>query len=83
MLHQVDGKLVTSDPDVYAVGDIAAFPLSKYNTVTRQEHVANARGTGMHAISHILAPGEIEDYYYLPFFYSRVFNLSWQVRIWP
>jgi monodehydroascorbate reductase (NADH) len=75
---KVNGKLLTSDPDVYAVGDIAAFPLSKYNTVTRQEHVANARSTAKHAISHILAPGETEDYYYLPYFYSREFNLSWQ-----
>ena len=33
---QVDGHLRTSDPDVYAVGDIAAFPLKRYNSTTRQ-----------------------------------------------
>ena len=26
---QVNGKMQTSNPDVYAVGDIAAFPLSR------------------------------------------------------
>lgn len=33
---QVDGNLRTSNPDVYAVGDIAAFPLKKYGITTRQ-----------------------------------------------
>ena len=68
---------------MYAVGDIAAFPLAKYNTVTRQEHVANARGSATHAVSHILAPNDTPDYDYLPFFYSREFNLSWQVNEQP
>ena len=26
----------TSDPDVYAVGDVAAFPLKRYGNTTRQ-----------------------------------------------
>ena len=80
---QTNGKLQTSDPDVYAVGDIAAFPLTKYNTVTRQEHVANARSSGAHAVSHILSPSDTPDYDYLPFFYSREFSLSWQVNDRP
>lgn len=41
---QVNSQLQTSNPDVYAAGDIAAFPLTKYGgKVTRQEHVVNAR----------------------------------------
>lgn len=41
---QVNSQLQTSNPDVYAVGDIAAFPLTLYGgKVTRQEHVVNAR----------------------------------------
>jgi monodehydroascorbate reductase (NADH) len=75
----VNGKMQTSNPDVYAVGDIAAFPLKKYGITTRQEHVANARASGIQAVSHILSPADTPDYDYLPFFYSRVFNLSWQV----
>ena len=77
---QVNGKLQTSNPDVYAVGDVAAFPLTKYGITTRQEHVAHARGSATQAVSHIMSPKDTEDYYYLPFFYSRIFNLSWQVR---
>ena len=41
---QVNSQLQTSNPDVYAVGDIAAFPLVMYdNKINRQEHVVNAR----------------------------------------
>ncbi len=41
---QVNSQLQTSNPDVYAVGDIAAFPLTMYGgKVNRQEHVVNAR----------------------------------------
>ena len=80
---QVNSKLQTSNPDVYAVGDVAAFPLTKYGITTRQEHVANARGSASLAVSHILSPSDTPDYYYLPFFYSRIFNLSWQVRPVP
>lgn len=76
---QTNSKLQTSNPDVYAVGDVAAFPLTKYGITTRQEHVANARSSATTAVSHILSPSDTPDYYYLPFFYSRVFNLSWQV----
>ncbi len=41
---QVNSQLQTSNPDVYAVGDIAAFPMTMYGgKVSRQEHVVNAR----------------------------------------
>ena len=80
---QVDGKLKTSNPDVYAVGDIAAYPLKRYGITTRQEHVVNARQTGAQAISALLAPNETEDYNYMPYFYSRVFDLGWQVNGLP
>lgn len=76
----------TSNPDVYAIGDLAAFPLKKYNQVTRQEHVAHARSSAKHAVSHILSPEGVEEYDYLPFFYSRQSlsgtgpSLGWQVR---
>ncbi|KAK9824670.1 hypothetical protein WJX72_012200 [[Myrmecia] bisecta] len=75
---KVDGRLRTSDPDVYAIGDVAAFPLKRYGSVTRQEHVANCRQTAAHAVAAILAPSETGDYNYLPFFYSRIYDLGWQ-----
>ncbi len=37
---QVNGQLQTSDPDVYAIGDIALYPQPQYNNeTTRMEHV--------------------------------------------
>lgn len=37
---QVNGRLQTSDPDVYAIGDIALFPQPRFgNSTARQEHV--------------------------------------------
>ncbi|PSC73208.1 monodehydroascorbate reductase [Micractinium conductrix] len=75
---KVDGHLQTSNPDVYAIGDVATFPLILTGgTPVRQEHVTCCRQTAAHAVAEILAPGgPVFDY--LPFFYSRVFNLSWQ-----
>ncbi|KAK9833441.1 hypothetical protein WJX81_005619 [Elliptochloris bilobata] len=75
---KVDGHLRTSVPNVYAVGDVAAFPLKRYGNTTRQEHVTNCRTSAQHAVASILAPDSVDEYDYLPFFYSRVFNLSWQ-----
>ena len=77
---KVDSHLRTSAPDVWAVGDIAAFPQPlEGGALTRQEHVANCRATAAHAVADMMgkAPG---DYTYAPFFYSRVFDLSWQAH---
>ena len=48
---QVNGKLQTSNPDIYAIGDVAAFPLHNYglNKMFRQEHVQNCRESAKHA----------------------------------
>eukprot|EP01024_Parvocaulis_polyphysoides_P052059 TRINITY_DN5127_c0_g1_i5.p2 TRINITY_DN5127_c0_g1~~TRINITY_DN5127_c0_g1_i5.p2 ORF type:complete len:444 (-),score=72.43 TRINITY_DN5127_c0_g1_i5:265-1596(-) len=76
---KVDGFMRTSNPDVYAIGDVAAFPLKMYGgTVQRQEHVTNCRQTAAQAVNAIMAPKQTDEYNYLPFFYSRVFDLSWK-----
>jgi len=76
---KVNSKFQTSNPDVYAVGDVAAFPLLMYGGRTqRQEHVTNCRLSAFHAVDAITAPDKTGDYDYLPYFYSRIFNLSWQ-----
>jgi len=75
---KVDSNLRASVPDVWAVGDVAAFPQAlEGGALTRQEHVTNCRTTASHAVADMLGaePGE---YTYQPFFYSRVFSLSWQ-----
>ncbi|KAL9235257.1 hypothetical protein vseg_010032 [Gypsophila vaccaria] len=75
---KVNGKMQTSNSSVYAVGDVAAFPFKLYGEIRRLEHVDSARKTARHAVSAITEPDKTDDFDYLPFFYSRVFGLSWQ-----
>ncbi|XP_038904751.1 monodehydroascorbate reductase, seedling isozyme-like [Benincasa hispida] len=78
---KTDGFFKTSIPDVYAVGDVATYPLKLYNELRRVEHVDHARKSAEQAVKAIKAEEEgksIEEYDYLPYFYSRAFTLSWQ-----
>ncbi|KAJ6790497.1 monodehydroascorbate reductase-like [Iris pallida] len=78
---KTDAFFKTSVPGVYAVGDVATFPLKLYNELRRVEHVDHARKSAEQAVKAIKANEEgkqIEEYDYLPYFYSRAFNLSWQ-----
>ncbi|XWS11096.1 hypothetical protein CRYUN_Cryun38cG0054400 [Craigia yunnanensis] len=78
---KTDGFFMTSMPDVYAVGDVATFPIKLYNEMRRVEHVDHARKSAEQAVKAIKASEtgkEIEEYDYLPYFYSRSFDLSWQ-----
>ncbi|ONK77607.1 uncharacterized protein A4U43_C02F8490 [Asparagus officinalis] len=79
---KTDGFFKTSVSGVYAVGDVATFPLKLYNELRRVEHVDHARKSAEQAVKAIKASEEegkqIEEYDYLPYFYSRAFDLSWQ-----
>ncbi|KAF5750490.1 monodehydroascorbate reductase [Tripterygium wilfordii] len=78
---KTDSYFKTSVPDVYAVGDVATFPMKLYNEIRRVEHVDHARKSAEQAVKAIKAKEEgkqIDEYDYLPFFYSRAFDLSWQ-----
>ncbi|KAA3486753.1 monodehydroascorbate reductase, seedling isozyme-like [Gossypium australe] len=78
---KTDGFFKTSMPGVYAVGDVATFPIKLYNETRRVEHVDHARKSAEHAVKAIKANEtgeELEEYDYLPYFYSRIFELSWQ-----
>jgi monodehydroascorbate reductase (NADH) len=76
---KVNGKMQSvSNSSIYAVGDVAAFPVPMYNDVRRLEHVDHARKSAAHAVQAILTGNKVSDYDYLPYFYSRVFTLSWQ-----
>ncbi|KAJ8753950.1 hypothetical protein K2173_001848 [Erythroxylum novogranatense] len=78
---KTDGFFRTSVPDVYAVGDVVTFPMKLYNDIRRVEHVDHARKSAEQAVKAIKASEEgktIEEYDYLPYFYSRAFDLSWQ-----
>lgn len=78
---KVDSFFRTSVPDVYAVGDVVTFPLKLYNEQRRVEHVDHARKSAIQAVQAIKAAEQgktIDEYDYLPYFYSRSFDLSWQ-----
>ncbi|PKA49312.1 putative monodehydroascorbate reductase, cytoplasmic isoform 2 [Apostasia shenzhenica] len=76
---KVNSRMQSSNSSVYAVGDVATFPVKLFgDEIRRLEHVDSARQTAKHAVSAIMLPEKTTDIDYLPFFYSRVFTLSWQ-----
>ncbi|XP_057534344.1 monodehydroascorbate reductase, seedling isozyme-like isoform X1 [Amaranthus tricolor] len=78
---KTDAFFKTNVADVYAVGDVATFPMKIYGDIRRVEHVDHARKSAEQAVKAIKASEEgksIEEYDYLPYFYSRSFDLSWQ-----
>jgi len=72
----VDELLRTSDPNVYAAGDVAAFVNPTLGKRMRVEHEDNANTMGMHA-GHTMA-GRADPYDYLPSFYSDLFDLGYE-----
>eukprot|EP00249_Psilotum_nudum_P010166 c22376_g1_i1 orf=577-2049(-) len=78
----VDGQFRTSIPGIWAIGDVAAFPLKIYGRTTRVEHVDHARKSAQHCVDALLQI-HTDPYDYLPFFYSRVFEYPGSPRkIW-
>ncbi|CAL0326751.1 unnamed protein product [Lupinus luteus] len=78
---KTDSFFKTSIPSVYAVGDVATFPLKLYGELRRVEHVDHSRKSAEQAVKAIKATEDgktVEEYDYLPYFYSRAFDLSWQ-----
>ncbi|KAG8048285.1 hypothetical protein GUJ93_ZPchr0008g12859 [Zizania palustris] len=78
---KTDAFFETSVPGVFAIGDVAAFPLKLYNETRRVEHVDHARKSAEQAVKAIKAKesGEsLAEYDYLPYFYSRSFDIAWQ-----
>ncbi|XP_022157151.1 monodehydroascorbate reductase 5, mitochondrial [Momordica charantia] len=79
---QVDGLFRTKIPGIFAVGDVAAFPLKLYDRVARVEHVDHARRSAQHCVKALLT-AQTQTYDYLPYFYSRVFEYEGSPRkIW-
>ncbi|PKU84584.1 Monodehydroascorbate reductase [Dendrobium catenatum] len=73
-----DSFFKTSVPSVYAVGDVATFPLKLYKELRRVEHVDHSRKSAEQAVKASEAGQTVDEYDYLPYFYSRAFDLSWQ-----
>ncbi|XP_044466846.1 monodehydroascorbate reductase 4, peroxisomal-like isoform X2 [Mangifera indica] len=75
---KVNGRFQSSNCSIYAVGDVAAFPVKIFGEIRRLEHVDSARKSARHAVAAIMEPDKTGEFDYLPFFYSRVFAFSWQ-----
>jgi NADPH-dependent 2,4-dienoyl-CoA reductase/sulfur reductase-like enzyme len=74
----VDETLCTSDPDIYAVGDIAAHDHPRLPGRVRVEHWANAKDQGAHVAQNLL--GANEPYLKQPFFFSDQYDLGLEYR---
>ena len=71
----VNERLETSDPDIYAIGDCAAFPY--HGRMIRLESVQNANDMGIAVAHNIL--GDIRHYAPVPWFWSDQFELKLQI----
>ena len=71
----VDERLRTSDPNVFAAGDVADYPDAILGR-RRVEHVDNAKSQGA-AVGRIMA-GSDEVYDHTPYYYSKVFDISYE-----
>jgi NADPH-dependent 2,4-dienoyl-CoA reductase/sulfur reductase-like enzyme len=74
----VDATLRSSDPDIYAAGDVAAHEHPKYRHRVRVEHWANAKDQGSHVATNLL--GAEEPYVLRPFFFSDQYDLGCEYR---
>ncbi|MFD1048432.1 oxidoreductase C-terminal domain-containing protein, partial [Kibdelosporangium lantanae] len=70
----VDASLRTSDPDIYAVGDIASEAHPTLNKRVRVEHWANALNQPAVAATGML--GGTASYDELPYFYTDQYDLG-------
>jgi 3-phenylpropionate/trans-cinnamate dioxygenase ferredoxin reductase subunit len=73
----VDEYLRTSDPDIYAAGDIAAWPDPTFGTRLQVEHWDVARLQGRRAGQNMA--GDERPYRSLPYFFSDLFEFSYEV----
>lgn len=73
----VDEYLRTSDPSIYAAGDIAAWPDPVFGRRLRVEHWDVAYHQGLRAGRNMA--GDEEPYAVLPYFFSDLFDLALEV----
>ncbi|MEU7325288.1 FAD-dependent oxidoreductase [Streptomyces griseoviridis] len=76
----VDDRLRTSDPDIYAAGDVASFHHALFDTHLRVEHWANALNGGPAAARAML--GQDATYDRVPYFFSDQYDLGMEYSGW-
>lgn len=73
----VNNRLQTSEPDIYAAGDIANYFDTIFEKRRRVEHWQNAVDMGRYAAREMLEI-EQEDFQTLRYFFSDIFDLSYE-----
>jgi NADPH-dependent 2,4-dienoyl-CoA reductase/sulfur reductase-like enzyme len=73
-----DASLRTSDPDIFAAGDIAEFHHPLLGRSLRIEHWANARSSGATAARAMLGQTVVHDS--VPYFYTDQYDLGMEYR---
>jgi NADPH-dependent 2,4-dienoyl-CoA reductase/sulfur reductase-like enzyme len=73
---EVDEYACTSDPHIYAAGDVAEFPYLALDRRMRLEHWDHAIQHGKAAGANMA--GANRPYTTMPFFYSDLFDLGWE-----
>ncbi|BET50295.1 MULTISPECIES: FAD-dependent oxidoreductase [Streptomyces] len=76
----VDDHLRTSDPDVFAAGDVASFHHALFDTSLRVEHWANALNGGPAAARAMLGKGLAHDR--VPYFFTDQYDLGMEYSGW-
>ncbi|MGV9354426.1 NAD(P)/FAD-dependent oxidoreductase [Streptomyces misionensis] len=76
----VDERLRTSDPDIHAAGDVAAFPLGLFDERIRVEHWANALNGGPAAARSMLGQDSVYDR--VPYFFTDQYDLGMEYSGW-
>ncbi|WP_394434346.1 NAD(P)/FAD-dependent oxidoreductase [Streptomyces sp. SGAir0957] len=76
----VDTSLRTSDPDIYAAGDVAALEHPLYRERLRVEHWANALNGGPAAARAML--GQDVTYDRVPYFFSDQYDVGLEYSGW-
>jgi NADPH-dependent 2,4-dienoyl-CoA reductase/sulfur reductase-like enzyme len=72
----VNKYLETNLPHIYAAGDVARYPDALFGNDRRFEHWDNAVAQGEH-IAQVMA-GERKPFIHVPYFFSDVFDLSYE-----
>ena len=72
----VNEYLETSQPDIYAAGDVANYQDLLFGKRRRVEHWDNAVAQGQHAAKVLM--GERAAFKHVPYFFSDVFDLSYE-----
>jgi 3-phenylpropionate/trans-cinnamate dioxygenase ferredoxin reductase subunit len=76
----VDAALRTSDPDVFAAGDIVSVPHSRYGRRIRVEHWQNAVDSGPAAARAMLGQDVVYDP--VPYFFTDQYDVGMEFAGW-